>query len=352
MLKIIPVTLIDLSIDSLLDPGDLVNHRVVVMLHELYGKAILCVDDPEQQEAVCLQAIQRNVFDDLVTQLLVSDGDTAGRVSRSKLPGRISHNDVEQSAASDALLVFDKAIPVNFFDAFAQWDRPELLDVLLLLELSELSVVRLWRDVGVGHASLKLKFVFGILLVEELFFEYADVMVDLLEHLAKTRFILGQIVDENGRVCLSTLIHHVSVVVLVKIVAFVLVDYVHRILFVIDLPLPHDCRLLQHIVRVCAVVRIIVLDLIIWHLLLSASLLMDSGRLIDNLLLSRVSHGLILSIHSFALANFLGLRHEVLLLKLLSGLRILLSSLHEHVLNTALGALVIIQQLAVVGYFA
>ena len=55
VLQVEPVALCDLPVDSLLDPGDLVNERVAIVVHHFDGKAVLRIDHPDEQEAGLLQ---------------------------------------------------------------------------------------------------------------------------------------------------------------------------------------------------------------------------------------------------------------------------------------------------------
>jgi len=81
MLQIVAVTLSYLSIDSLLDPGDLINEFVSEMLHHVNGKAVLGINDPDKEEAVSLNLVERDIPDLLVIQSVIGYGHTSCRVS-------------------------------------------------------------------------------------------------------------------------------------------------------------------------------------------------------------------------------------------------------------------------------
>jgi hypothetical protein len=75
------VTLGNLAIDSLLHPSNLINQLVSECLHHLNGKAVLRVDNPNEQEAVSLDLVEGDILDLLVIQSVVGDGNTSSRVS-------------------------------------------------------------------------------------------------------------------------------------------------------------------------------------------------------------------------------------------------------------------------------
>ena len=81
MLQIVAMTLGNLAIDSLLHPGNLIDQLVSECLHHLNGKAVLRVDNPNEQEAVGLDLVKGDILDLLVIQSVVGDGNTSSRVS-------------------------------------------------------------------------------------------------------------------------------------------------------------------------------------------------------------------------------------------------------------------------------
>lgn len=74
------MTLGDLSVDGLFYPGDFIHQRVVVLFHQLYGKSILGVNNPYEQEPILLNLVKRYIHDLLVTQGGVGNGDTPRRI--------------------------------------------------------------------------------------------------------------------------------------------------------------------------------------------------------------------------------------------------------------------------------
>ena len=81
MLQIVAMTLGNLAIDGLLHPGYLIDQLVSEVLHHLNGKAVLRVDNPDEQEAVGLDLVEGDIPDLLVIQSVIGNGDSSGRVS-------------------------------------------------------------------------------------------------------------------------------------------------------------------------------------------------------------------------------------------------------------------------------
>ena len=63
MLQVKTMALGDLAVDRLLDPGDLINQLVALVLHHLNGKAVLRIDYPHEEEAVSLQLVEGDAVD-------------------------------------------------------------------------------------------------------------------------------------------------------------------------------------------------------------------------------------------------------------------------------------------------
>ena len=80
------------------------NLLVVELFEEVESKAVLGVNDPDEEETILLDHVKRQVHDLLVIQRVVGDGNAASRVSRAQLPWRVDRNDVEKSASCLALL--------------------------------------------------------------------------------------------------------------------------------------------------------------------------------------------------------------------------------------------------------
>ena len=81
MLQVVAVSLGNLSIDCLLDPGDLIDKLVAEMLHHVDCKAILGIDDPNEEEAVGLDLVKGDIPDLLVIERVVGYGHTSSWVS-------------------------------------------------------------------------------------------------------------------------------------------------------------------------------------------------------------------------------------------------------------------------------
>ena len=81
MLEIVAMALGNLPIDSLLHPSNFIDQLVSECLHHLNGKAVLRVDNPNEQEAVGLDLVEGDILDLLVIQSVIGDGDTSSRVS-------------------------------------------------------------------------------------------------------------------------------------------------------------------------------------------------------------------------------------------------------------------------------
>ena len=71
----------NLAIDSLLYPGNLIDQFVSELLHHINGKAVFRVDNPDEQEAVGLDLVERDILNLLVIQSVVGDGNASSRVS-------------------------------------------------------------------------------------------------------------------------------------------------------------------------------------------------------------------------------------------------------------------------------
>jgi len=106
MLKVVPMAFGDLTVDSLLDPVNLINQAVAKFLHHLEGKPVLSVDDPDKQVAFSwLQEGEGDLEDLCITQSVVGDGDTSGRVGSRQLPGRVYSHYVKAATTRDLHLL-------------------------------------------------------------------------------------------------------------------------------------------------------------------------------------------------------------------------------------------------------
>ena len=66
VLQVVTMTLGDEPIDSLLNPDNLINDLISLLLHHLDGKPVFGVDYPYEKETVGLQLFKRNVIDNRV----------------------------------------------------------------------------------------------------------------------------------------------------------------------------------------------------------------------------------------------------------------------------------------------
>lgn len=158
MLKIIPMTLRNLTVHSLLDPGDFIYKFVAGLLHHFERKSILGVDDPNEQETVGLEAFEGNVEDLLVVESIICDGNTSGRICGRKLPWWITSDNIEKSATSSFFLGFDEFIPVYVEDTKTHRNCPKLLNVRFFFKGLKLLIVLLGRDVALVDVMFELKF--------------------------------------------------------------------------------------------------------------------------------------------------------------------------------------------------
>jgi hypothetical protein len=118
VLEVVAVALGDFAVDCLLHPGDGVDQAVPPLLHELDRERVLGVDGPHQQHSVLLQFVHWDAFDELVGERVVLDGHSAGGLRGRQLPGRIHHDDVEQTLRHLQLLL-DQQVEVEIGDVCA-----------------------------------------------------------------------------------------------------------------------------------------------------------------------------------------------------------------------------------------
>lgn len=78
---------------------------VAELLHHFEGKAVLSIDDPDKQEPVALDLIERYIQDLPIIQSVISNGDTSGGVGRGELPWGINGDDIEESPTALHLLL-------------------------------------------------------------------------------------------------------------------------------------------------------------------------------------------------------------------------------------------------------
>lgn len=80
VLEVEAMTFGNLSVDCLLDPGDLVYHFVPKFVKDVQREAIFCVDDPDEKESIGLDFIEWDIQDLVVGQRVVGNGNTTSRI--------------------------------------------------------------------------------------------------------------------------------------------------------------------------------------------------------------------------------------------------------------------------------
>ena len=75
------MTLVNLSINGLLDPDYLVDELIPVSFEHIERKLVLVINDPNQEESVSLQVFKRELLNFVICECRVGDCDTSGRVS-------------------------------------------------------------------------------------------------------------------------------------------------------------------------------------------------------------------------------------------------------------------------------
>ena len=195
VLKVEAVALGDLAVDCLLDPGDLIDKTVAELLEQAECKSVLGIDDPDEEVAVSLEPIERNLENFLIFESRVSDGHSSSWICRTQLPRRIAGNDVEHPASMFHLgtnqlvdlehllsCLVNGDIVDEVHDVDAKRDAEVLRDMRHVFQLGQSLVVLLGTDGRVEQGLLEEHVVFGVFFLEELDLESADVVVDVLEH--------------------------------------------------------------------------------------------------------------------------------------------------------------------------
>ncbi len=95
MLQVVTVTLRYLAVHCLLHPSNLVYQLVSIFLHHRNSEPVLGIDDPYEQEPVCLDLIEWQCEYLSIIKSLISNCHTASRVRRTQLPGWVDCYHVE-----------------------------------------------------------------------------------------------------------------------------------------------------------------------------------------------------------------------------------------------------------------
>lgn len=82
MLEVEAMTFGDLAVDSLLDPGYLIDHLVAELVEDVQSKPILGVDDPDEEESICLDLVKGYLKDLVIRQSIVGNSHTTCGIRR------------------------------------------------------------------------------------------------------------------------------------------------------------------------------------------------------------------------------------------------------------------------------
>lgn len=72
----------DLAVDSLLDPGYLIDHLVAELVEDVQSKPILGVDDPDEEESICLDLVKGYLKNLVIRQSIVGNSHTTSGIRR------------------------------------------------------------------------------------------------------------------------------------------------------------------------------------------------------------------------------------------------------------------------------
>jgi hypothetical protein len=122
MLEVISVALGYLTVHSLFDPSNGVYDFVPPLFHQFDCEGILGVDGPDDENTVLLKFGNRDLFDELVAEGVVLNGNSSGRLRSGEFPGRVHHYDVEV-ALSEFELFLDELVKVKSCHICTDGDR-------------------------------------------------------------------------------------------------------------------------------------------------------------------------------------------------------------------------------------
>ena len=158
MLKIVSVTLRNLTVYGLLNPGDFIDKFVAGLFHHIERKSILGVDDPNEKETVGLEALEGNVQYLFIVESIISDSNSSGRICGRKLPWWITSDNIKKFSARSFFLGFDEFIIVYVQNTKTHRNCPKLLNMRFFFKGLQLLVVLLGRDVALINVMFELKF--------------------------------------------------------------------------------------------------------------------------------------------------------------------------------------------------
>jgi len=111
----------NLPIHSLLHPNYLIHKLIPPLPYHLTRDAVLSINNPNKDEAVCLQALDWHVSDIDIAKGIVSNCYTSRRLRGGKLPRRIHHNDIKELSIRLLLFGVNQFLPLEVPDIGAYW---------------------------------------------------------------------------------------------------------------------------------------------------------------------------------------------------------------------------------------
>lgn len=91
------MALVDLAVNGLLDPDDLIDKLIAMHLEHIQGELVPGVDHPNEEESIRLDMLERQVLDLFIGESRVCNGDSSCWVGRRQLPGRVHADYVEEA---------------------------------------------------------------------------------------------------------------------------------------------------------------------------------------------------------------------------------------------------------------
>ena len=129
MLKIVSMTLRNLTVYGLLNPSNFIYKFVAGLLHHFERKSILGVNDPNEKETVGLEAFEGYLEYLLIVESIICDGNTSGRIGGRQLPWWITSDNIEKSATRSFFLGSDEFIIIYVQHTKTQRNCPKLLNM-------------------------------------------------------------------------------------------------------------------------------------------------------------------------------------------------------------------------------
>jgi hypothetical protein len=99
VLQVVAVAFSYFAVDSLLNPDQLINQLVLILLKQIKSELVLVVDHPYKQEPISLKFVERELGHDVVVvQGIVVGCNSSGWITTRKNPWRVHCNHIEQPA--------------------------------------------------------------------------------------------------------------------------------------------------------------------------------------------------------------------------------------------------------------